>query len=686
MSSSTHTEKDFDKAAAALYSQLHQSSTPAAINSAAARRKSTVHDMHTYLHRMGLQLNDYDEGNKRTAPDAASSLGCHLPPLIIHISGTKGKGSTLSYCESLLRNAYGLTTGMFTSPHLVCIRERIRINGVPVSKKVFAETYWTVRRKLEENSHLVLEDVDYEHKELVNNGDDGLPPLPILPGYFRMLTLMALYTFCHYEGAKLDVILLEVGMGGRYDATNVFEPYCSLPMINSTNSSNCRNTRVLVRGITLIDYDHTRVLGSTLEQIAWEKGGIFVNDKRRKIGMNDGGYYKFLNDGDDDDVDDYDEHQQPQKTQPRQQQQQQQQQNEDGGTTERNRLFVNGRNIPQVSNVLRAIARKEKGSLQLIQGSYLDSIPDLQFHASHQRENAALALAICQHAITQYYQTYRYPASNLEDVTKEQISLALNKTFWPGRCHTLSLPPVITNNGDEVSMMLRCDGAHTPISINACIRWFQSIVTSYQRGGNDRENRVVRKVLIFNCGHERNPIPLLYRLHRSRLFNRVYFCRADFERPSAMSKLLLDEWMIESLSSEQVDYGEECHISYEAICNATAKSVDRNDTFNDNIIKNGTWQETLANIWNAMDLYHSQVVEKMSAPPILDDTKNVVVGLKVVDAIQQIRNQEEAQLKGIGKKASVVEILVTGSLYLVGSALQAVGWEVEETDGSQSRN
>jgi hypothetical protein len=153
-----------------------------------------------------------------------------------------------------------------------------------------------------------------------------------------------------------------------------------------------------------------------------------------------------------------------------------------------------------------------------------------------------------------------------------------------------------------------------------------------------------------------------------------------------MSKLLLDEWMIESLSSEQVDDGEECHISYEAICNATAKSVDRNDTFNDNIIKNGTWQETLANIWNAMDLYHSQVVEKMSAPPILDDTKNVVVGLKVVDAIQQIRNQEEAQLKGIGKKASVVEILVTGSLYLVGSALQAVGWEVEETDGSQSRN
>lgn len=282
------TPPDFDSAVAALYSELHQSTTPAAINAAAARRTNTVHDMHTYLHRLGLQLNNTDGISSNSTGSSSSSLPSpsdtaqdtynnNLPPLIVHITGTKGKGSTLSYCESLFRNAYGLTTGMFTSPHLVCIRERIRINGIPISKKVFAEAYWMVRRRLEENSHVMLDDATAAG----NEGEEGtlLPPLPRLPGYFRMLTLMAIYIFSHHTSPKVDVILLEVGMGGRYDATNVFD--LSPPPISDIKN----NRRILVRGITLIDYDHTRVLGSTLEQIAWEKGGIFVNDKREKIGM-----------------------------------------------------------------------------------------------------------------------------------------------------------------------------------------------------------------------------------------------------------------------------------------------------------------------------------------------------------------------------------------------------------------
>ena len=643
---SSKTAEDFDSAVAALYSQLHQATTPAALHAAAARRTNTIHDMHTYLHRMGLELNaDGSTLDNVNATQARSSI----PPLIIHITGTKGKGSTLSYCESLLRNAYGLSTGMFTSPHLVCIRERIRINGIPVSKKVFAEAYWTVRRKLERNSHVMLPqhlvgDVTATAGDDENSQRKGesLPPLPTLPGYFRMLTLMALYTFTHHDSPKIDAILLEVGMGGRYDATNVIEPH----------HCNNNNGRMLVRGITLIDFDHTRVLGSTLEQIAWEKGGIFVSNKREKINRNDGGYDKFLS-GQHDEEEEY----------------------EDEGTR-CNPLFVNGSNTPQVANVLRQIVREEKdASLQLVQDSYLDSIPGLNFHASHQRENAAVALAVCQHAISLYQKQYYHPTMSRGDTTKEKISAALNNTFWPGRFHTLTLP---SNNSDNQALLkLRCDGAHTPISINACISWYQSIVTSYS-DPNMVHN--LRKVLIFNCGHERNPIPLLHSLHQSGLFDCVYFSRADFERPSAMPKRLLDEWLIEEIPTTAGSINSEaCAVNFEIMCNTlTEMGITSWDAECDGMMKI-TWQQTLASIWRVLDLYHCHVIEKKSQPSTKADSETIVVGLRVVDAIEDIRNQE-TQRGSNGEKKACVEILVTGSLYLVGSALEAVGWDEGESE------
>ncbi|KAK1738508.1 folylpolyglutamate synthase [Skeletonema marinoi] len=668
---------DFDSAVAALYSQLHQSTTPAALNAAAARRTNTIHDMHTYLHRLGLELNNtaHDDGRSNhhlANPTQQSSCNHTLPPLIIHITGTKGKGSTLSYCESLLRNTYGLTTGMFTSPHLVCIRERIRINGIPVSKKVFAEVYWTVRRMLERNCHVMLQQQQHSN-DATADVDDGnssqgsdqellLPPLPTLPGYFRMLTLMALYTFAHHDGPKVDAILLEVGMGGRYDATNVFEPH---------NDNN--NRRILVRGITLIDFDHTRVLGSTLEQIAWEKGGIFVSNKRGKIHGNDGGYDKFLIG--------------------HEEQQEEEEYEDEERIGYNNTLYVNGSNTPQVANVLRTIAREEKDSslLQLVQDSYLDSIPELNFHATHQRGNAALALAICQHAILQYQMQqqqqhcyYRTTLSNNGNVTKEQISAALNNTFWPGRCHTLTLPSS-DNDNQEVSLKLRCDGAHTPISINACINWFQSILTSYSETTSDS----VHKVLIFNCGHERNPIPLLHTLHQSGLFDRVYFSRADFERPSAMPKQLLDEWRKEEiLTIVEPMSGEECAtVNYEVMCNTLNElgMTTSSDAAECDGMTKRTWQHTLASIWKVIDLYHSsQVVEKKSHPSTNVDSKKVVVGLKVVDAIEDIKKHQQEALREVNGGKASVEILVTGSLYLVGSALEAVGWEEGESEGRLS--
>jgi folylpolyglutamate synthase len=698
--------KDYNSAVAALYSPLHQSTTPETINAASARRTNTIHDMNTYLYRIGLDLN-----NNNNDTDGRQQKH-YTPPLIIHITGTKGKGSTLSYCESLLRNVYKLHTGMFTSPHLVSITERIRINGQPVSTEVFGKVYWTVRELLEKNCHqhvMLSKSNDYDHDN--NNDSKGennelLPPLPILPGYFRMLTLMAIYTFCYIDiPNKVDVILLEVGMGGRYDATNIFE---------SNNINN--NDRVLVQGITLIDYDHTRILGSTLEQIAWEKGGIFVTNKICNVGKDDGGYTKFLT-----------EHYHPQE---------QEKEATNANSNSSNILFVNGNNTPQVSNVLRTIAHKENGQLQLINhnnttdsSTLFSSLSNLlQFHAKYQYDNAALALAICQYAMKQYYCKHNNNNSkrmicptnevgmkqqlDREDGTyynENVIAMALNNTFWPGRCHTLIVPPAsssatgATGGKDEKevvesTMKLRCDGAHTPISINACIRWFQSIIKSYDdKEEEDDVAKEVLKVLIFNCGHERNPIPLLYSLHKSGLFDCVYFCRADFERPSALPKKLLDEWLTEPLllNGQQNDEKDgDVTLTYQAMCNEVAKVVQRDGDDDDNTNKKSiTWQETLANIWRIMDLYHySQLAaerKKSSLPTsyeeninIDDDKRKVAVGLKVADAMRQVQNEQQHEAQEDHDNGdSVVEILVTGSLYLVGSALEAVGWKETESEG-----
>ena len=128
-------EQTYDNAVAALFSPLHQSQTPDEIRRAAQRRTQTPTDMRRYLSRLHVSLD-----NTKAHP---------LCPNIVHITGTKGKGSTAAICESVLRSRDGLTTGLFTSPHLVDIRERIQIGGQPVSKQIFADAYWEIRRRFE---------------------------------------------------------------------------------------------------------------------------------------------------------------------------------------------------------------------------------------------------------------------------------------------------------------------------------------------------------------------------------------------------------------------------------------------------------------------------------------------------------------------------------------------------------
>ena len=146
------------------------------------------------------------------------------------IAGTNGKGSTAATLASILQ-ASGLRTGLYTSPHLVRINERIRINGEEIADDQFALLHDVVERTAE---------------RLIEDGE-----LPWHPSFFEMLTAMA---FEHLSTSKLDIAVLEVGMGGRLDATNVVEP--------------------LVSVITDVSLDHEKFLGNTVAEIAHEKAGI----------------------------------------------------------------------------------------------------------------------------------------------------------------------------------------------------------------------------------------------------------------------------------------------------------------------------------------------------------------------------------------------------------------------------
>ena len=141
---------------------------------------------------------------------------------IIHIAGTNGKGSTSAMLQSILRKA-GLKVGLYTSPHLVSFNERIRINGAPVS-----------------NSFIM------DFMEKINDDIDEIKST-----FFETTTVLALYYF-YYE--KVDVAVIETGLGGKLDSTNVVKPDLTI--------------------ITPIDIDHQNILGYNIKEIASEKAGI----------------------------------------------------------------------------------------------------------------------------------------------------------------------------------------------------------------------------------------------------------------------------------------------------------------------------------------------------------------------------------------------------------------------------
>ncbi|XP_033732564.1 folylpolyglutamate synthase, mitochondrial-like isoform X2 [Pecten maximus] len=374
-----------------------------------------IPNMVKYAERAGITLDDIDSLN------------------VIHVSGTKGKGSTCAFTESILRQ-YGYSTGFFSSPHLVEVRERFRINGTPLSREKFAHYFWDVYHKLEASKQ--------QH-----NG--------AMPAYFAFCTIMAFHVFLQ---EKIDVAIVEVGIGGQYDSTNLIQ-------------------KPVVCGVTSLGLDHTSILGNTIEQIAWHKAGIF------KPGV-------------------------PAFTAPQ----------------VSPALQVIKERAEEIGSPLHKITTLQDLDLQ---GRKLE----LGIEGTMQRVNAALAMQLSKTWLEERGDNSRkedkrgqngvhsstpeagdgvpfIPKGEKFAVTEEMCQ-GLAMCRWAGRNQSIK----------KHRLTYYLDGAHTLESIEQCVEWFQSV--SAQEAETIR-GKVV-KVIIFNTTGDRDPSILISPLTECQ-FDLVAFC------------------------------------------------------------------------------------------------------------------------------------------------------------------
>jgi len=297
----------------------------------------------------------------------------------VHVAGTVGKGSTVAMIAAMLEEC-GYAVGQYVSPHLISLRERISINGRVIGRNDLVEAARVVAKAVAK--------LDFE------------------PTFFEIMTAIA---FKHFAEQAVDVAVIEVGLGGRLDSTNVLTP--------------------LVSVITQIDFDHTKILGSTLAAIAKEKAGIFKSDVPALV---------F----------------EPQ---------------------------------PEVDRVFREVAERTGAVLHVVNkdiefSSRFCTDPDLGPHTrvclytrtsrlehlpvplqgEHQASNCGLALAAVD-----------VLKSNGFDCPEDRMTAGLAKTRAPGRMQLLSERPRVladgAHNPASMNALMRCVGAHVPYDSMVCV-------------------------------------------------------------------------------------------------------------------------------------------------------------------------------------------------------------------------
>ncbi|KAN0126924.1 FolC bifunctional protein [Russula decolorans] len=456
-----------------------------------------IPEMIEYLERIGYKQDDLNALN------------------VLHVTGTKGKGSTCAFVDSILRHTKPeWKIGLYTSPHLVAVRERIRINGVPISEELFAKFFFDVWDRLEEN----------QQREISTR-----TPKPM---YFRFVTLMAFHAFLTL---KVDATILEVGIGGTYDCTNLVP-------------------RPIVTGVSPLGIDHVGVLGKTVGEIAWQKGGIF------KEGVS--------------------------------------------------AITVNQ---PQEGmDVLRQRSVELKSSEFIV----VPPMPELSetrlgLAGTHQITNARLAAILSQKFLE--LKESAAPQKTLPATFIEGLKAAR----WPGRCQTVgdpTFPPI----------MWFLDGAHTVESLECCIEWFVS-PTAALRTVSAGANPI--RVLIFNCTHGRSGASFLETVlakvaTQLQLYGSAEAPHAFFDKVVFCTNVTYADGHFKG--------------------DLTAVSVSKDDL---------NTQQELAEAWTS--LVPTFPKENVHVLPSIEHAVGVV--------------REEAN------NGKPVEVLVTGSLHLVGGLIEVAG-------------
>jgi folylpolyglutamate synthase len=573
--------------------------------------------------------------------------------------------------ESVLR-ASGHTTGLFTSPHLADVRERVRLSGRPLPKDRFAAHFWAAR-------DLLLEAAQRAEDEAAKGGGDSNPPSSPsavgMPGYFRFLTLLGLRIFlqepCPLPAASgnggsgggaggavasppptapppPDAVVLEVGIGGRLDATNVIDKPAAV-------------------GIASLGFDHMELLGDTLPQIAAEKAGVIKQ-----------GAPVFTVE-------------QPQ----------------DAAAVLARAAREAGASPPE-ARVARALASytREDGSQ--------NAVP-LGLRGDHQRANAALAVALASAWEEQWVAKQQQQqqgggggsSSGNRPVSPERLARAAERvellrrgvlpreyvqglatTVWPGRSQVirdqeflvgalLPAPPatpaaaaaclaaedsLAASRQEDSCLTFYLDGAHTPESMASCAQWFAEEACSGEGegesgGSSSSSSSKTLRFLFFNCTRERAPAALLPALvtglaARGAAPHAALFvppdsqygflaAGADDERSAAArldlswQRALRDEWDI-------------CALSIAGQSGQKSEGVAR----------------ALAAL-PALEPDAGEEEERRPAPPPSLGRGAVVPG-GVAGAVAWLREcaRSDPELR--------IKVLVTGSLYLVGDVLRAL--------------